>query len=51
VAAPAAGLSPGQIRQAQRNALNIAFLSEGERQSLLAGKLRGSASSQEMPQA
>ena len=48
VAAPAAGLSPAQIRQAQRNALDIAFLSEGERQSLLAGKLRGAASPQEM---
>jgi adenosine deaminase len=36
VAAPAAGLTPSQIRQLQRNALDIAFLSEDERQVLLA---------------
>lgn len=35
VAAPAAGLSAGQIRQAQRNALETAFLSPQERQALL----------------
>jgi adenosine deaminase len=34
VAAPAAGLAPGQIRQAQRNALEIAFLSPRERDAL-----------------
>jgi adenosine deaminase len=36
VAAPAAGLSPAQIRQAQRNALEVAFLTEAEKQALLA---------------
>lgn len=35
VAAPAAGLTVAQIRQAQRNALEIAFLSEDEKQALL----------------
>lgn len=35
VAAPAAGLTVDQIRQAQRNAVEIAFLSEGEKQALL----------------
>jgi len=35
VAAPAAGLNPEQIRQAQRNALEVAFLSASERQTLL----------------
>ncbi len=35
VAAPAAGLSPGEIRTAQRNALEIAFLPEDEKASLL----------------
>jgi adenosine deaminase len=34
VAAPAAGLSPEQIRQAQRNGLDVAFLSEEEKQEL-----------------
>ena len=34
IAAPAACLSPGQIRQAQRNALDVAFLAEDERQRL-----------------
>jgi adenosine deaminase len=34
VAAPAAGLAPAQIRQAQRNALQVAFLSESEKQTL-----------------
>lgn len=38
VAAPAAGLTPGQIQQAQRNALSIAFMSSEERESLLAEK-------------
>ena len=38
VAAPAAGLSPGQIRQAQRNALAAAFLPEAEKRALLARK-------------
>ncbi|MFO8036763.1 MAG: adenosine deaminase [Anaerolineales bacterium] len=33
-AAPAAGLSPQQIRKAQRNALEVAFLSEDEKRSL-----------------
>jgi adenosine deaminase len=35
VAAPAAGLSPAQINQAQRNALQTAFLSSTEKQHLL----------------
>lgn len=38
VAAPAAGLSPEQINQAQRNALEIAFLSPDEKAALLAKK-------------
>lgn len=38
VAAPAAGLSPEQIRQAQRNALEVAFLSDSEKQALLAAR-------------
>lgn len=38
VAAPAAGLSAGQIRQAQHNALAVAFLTEGEKRDLLAAK-------------
>lgn len=37
-AAPAAGLTQEQIRQAQRNALEISFLSESEKQSLLTRK-------------
>ena len=40
VAAPAAGLSPEQIRQAQRNAAEIAFLTSSERARLLASALR-----------
>lgn len=36
VAAPAAGLSPEQARQAQRNALEIAFLTPGERATIAA---------------
>jgi adenosine deaminase len=35
VAAPAAGLVPVQTRQAQRNALHVAFLSDEEREALL----------------
>lgn len=38
VAAPAANLTPGEITQAQRNALQIAFLSEAEKSALLAAK-------------
>ena len=38
VAAPAAGLSPAQIRQAQANAIAVAFLSEGEKAELRAGR-------------
>jgi len=38
VAAPAAGLLPTQIQQAQRNALKIAFLSESEKKSLTGPK-------------
>jgi adenosine deaminase len=37
-AAPAAGLSPKQIHQAQRNALTIAFLSETEKKELITQK-------------
>ncbi|MGB2910534.1 MAG: adenosine deaminase [Anaerolineales bacterium] len=39
IAAPAAGLSPDQIHQAQRNALEIAFLSPEERRVLLKKKI------------
>jgi adenosine deaminase len=38
VAAPAAGLTPAQIRQAQANALEVAFLTAEERQALVAAK-------------
>ena len=38
VAAPAAGLSPDQIRQAQRNALTVAFLPDEEKRALVAVK-------------
>lgn len=38
VAAPAAGLAPQQIVQAQRNALTIAFLSQAEKEQLVAQK-------------
>jgi adenosine deaminase len=38
VAAPAAGLSPEQIRQAQRNALEIAYLSAEEKAALIASR-------------
>jgi adenosine deaminase len=44
VAAPAAGLSPAQIRQAQVNALEIAFLAPEEKRSLAARKAAGNAS-------
>ena len=40
VAAPAAGLTPGEIRQAQRNALEIAFLEPAEK-AALAARRRG----------
>lgn len=39
VAAPGAGLTEGQIRQAQRNALELAFLSETDKQALLQSRL------------
>jgi adenosine deaminase len=35
VAAPAAGLTPGMIRQAQANALEMAFLDDGARAALV----------------
>lgn len=38
VAAPAAGLTPGLIRQAQQNALDTAFLSPPDKAALLAAK-------------
>jgi len=37
VAAPAAGLTQKQIRQAQRNALEVAFLTPGEKEKLRVG--------------
>ena len=40
VAAPAAGLTPEEIHRAQRNALEIAFLSAGEKAALLAAKAK-----------
>ncbi len=40
VAAPSAGLSPDQILQAQRNALQIAFLSNEEKQELIDRKAK-----------
>ncbi|PKO03365.1 MAG: adenosine deaminase [Chloroflexi bacterium HGW-Chloroflexi-5] len=40
VAAPAAGLTVDQIKQAQKNALEIAFLSQDEKQGLIAKKQR-----------
>jgi adenosine deaminase len=43
VAAPAAGLTPAQIRQAQRNALTVAFLSAEEREALVASHRPASA--------
>ncbi|MBL9218761.1 MAG: adenosine deaminase [Opitutaceae bacterium] len=36
IAAPAAGLTPAQVKQAQRNALEIAFLTPTEKAALLA---------------
>ncbi len=41
VAAPAAGLTPDEIRQAQRNALQVAFLTDEERQALLRSMTSG----------
>ena len=41
VAAPAAGLTPQLIRQAQINGLEMAFLSDAEKQALKARVLRG----------
>lgn len=41
IAAPAAGLTPAQIYQAQRNALTTAFLSPSKKQQLMNKKLRG----------
>jgi adenosine deaminase len=38
VAAPAAGLTPEQIHQAQRNALEVAFISPSEKLSLISKK-------------
>jgi adenosine deaminase len=38
VAAPMAGLTPAHTRQAQENALELAFLSEAEKKVLLAAK-------------
>ena len=40
VAAPQAGLTPDQIRQAQRNALEVAFLSEEKKETLRKAKLQ-----------
>ncbi|MDP3451072.1 MAG: adenosine deaminase [Anaerolineaceae bacterium] len=40
VAAPAAGLTVDQIKQAQKNALEIAFISQDEKQGLIAKKQR-----------
>ncbi|NIM94648.1 MAG: adenosine deaminase [Anaerolineales bacterium] len=39
IAAPAAGLTPEQIHQAQHNALTIAFLPEREKEKLVEGKV------------
>ena len=44
VAAPAAGLSPQQIRQAQQNALEIAFLPLEQKAALTATRLSGNIS-------
>jgi len=44
VAAPAAGLSIDQIHQAQRNALQVAFLSEQEKERLLKQSSKGNES-------
>ncbi len=43
IAAPKAGLTPDQIRQAQRNALEVAFLTPAERNALLARKSNAGA--------
>lgn len=37
VAAPAAGLSPEQVQQAQHNAVDVAFLPENQKKALLTG--------------
>lgn len=42
LAAPAAGLSKDQIRQAQRNALEVAFLSQSEKEELVSKYTRES---------
>ena len=44
VAAPAAGLTRQQIQQLQRNALEVAFLSQGEKEQLLRHCRQGSGS-------
>ncbi|MBI3885095.1 MAG: adenosine deaminase, partial [Opitutae bacterium] len=43
VAAPAAGLTPAEIVRAQRNALEIAFLTTEEKAALVAAKIGSSA--------
>jgi adenosine deaminase len=43
VAAPKAGLSQDQILQAQKNALEVAFLSEDDKKALLLSKQAGLA--------
>ena len=43
IAAPAAGLTPDEIVRAQRNALEIAFLTPAEKAALLAAKTLGSS--------
>jgi adenosine deaminase len=45
VAAPAARLTPADIRQAQRNALEIAFLTKEEKAKLMAGNRKSNSSS------
>ena len=40
VAAPAAGLSPEQIKKAQENGLEISFLSDAEKAELKAAKIQ-----------
>lgn len=41
VAAPAAGLTQAQIGQVQRNALEVAFLTDGEREAILGSREAG----------
>ncbi|MEX2162602.1 MAG: adenosine deaminase [Anaerolineales bacterium] len=43
VAAPKAGLTPQQIRQIQQNALELAFISEAEKQALRSKKVTAAA--------